>query len=81
MVATVSGMVMEVRLEQSANALLSMLATPRPIKAVPSLAHPGGNLTGMSALAADLAGLLGTDEMRAALGRIACTYDGGHLME
>lgn len=31
--------------------------------------------------AADLAGLLGTDELRAALGRIACTYDGGHLME
>jgi FkbM family methyltransferase len=29
--------------------------------------------------APDLAGLLGTDELRAALGRIACRYDGGHL--
>jgi FkbM family methyltransferase len=31
--------------------------------------------------AADLAALLATDELRAALGRIACTYDGGHIME
>jgi FkbM family methyltransferase len=31
--------------------------------------------------AADLAALLATDEMRAALGRIACTYDGGHIMD
>jgi FkbM family methyltransferase len=29
--------------------------------------------------ASDLAGLLDTDELRAALGRIACRYDGGHL--
>jgi FkbM family methyltransferase len=31
--------------------------------------------------AADLAALLQTDQLRAALGRIACMYDGGHLME
>jgi FkbM family methyltransferase len=31
--------------------------------------------------AADLAGLLASDEVRAALGRIACTYDGGHLVD
>ncbi len=31
--------------------------------------------------AADLSALIGTDELRAALGRIACTYDGGHIME
>jgi len=30
---------------------------------------------------ADLATLLGTDELRAAFGRIACTYDGGHLVD
>ena len=29
----------------------------------------------------DLAKLLDTDELRAALGRIACVYDGGHIME
>jgi len=29
----------------------------------------------------DLARLLAADELRAALGRIACTYDGGHIME
>ena len=29
---------------------------------------------------ADLAILLGTDRLKAALGRIACMYDGGHLM-
>ncbi len=31
--------------------------------------------------ATDLAELLKTDELRAALGRIACFYDGGHLLE
>ena len=31
--------------------------------------------------AKDLAALLATDELRAALGRIACMYDGGHLLE
>jgi FkbM family methyltransferase len=31
--------------------------------------------------AADLAALLQTDRFRAALGRIACMYDGGHLLE
>lgn len=31
--------------------------------------------------AADLAALVETDEFRAALGRIACMYDGGHLLE
>ena len=31
--------------------------------------------------AADLTALLETDELRAALGRIACMYDGGHLLE
>lgn len=31
--------------------------------------------------AADLAALLDTDGLRAALGRIACTYDGGHIMD
>jgi hypothetical protein len=30
---------------------------------------------------ADLAALLETDQLRAALGRIACMYDGGHLIE
>ena len=30
---------------------------------------------------ADLARLLDTDALRAALGRIACAYDGGHIME
>ena len=30
---------------------------------------------------ADLAALLVTDRLRAALGRIACMYDGGHLLE
>jgi hypothetical protein len=29
----------------------------------------------------DLSALLGSDELRAALGRIACMYDGGHLLE
>ena len=28
-----------------------------------------------------LAGLMNTEALRAALGRIACTYDGGHIME
>jgi len=31
--------------------------------------------------APDLSALLGSDELRAALGRIACMYDGGHLLE
>ena len=31
--------------------------------------------------AADLAALLATDQLRAAFGRIACMYDGGHLLE
>jgi FkbM family methyltransferase len=31
--------------------------------------------------AADLAALIETDQLRAALGRIACMYDGGHLLE
>ena len=31
--------------------------------------------------ASDLATLLDTDRLRAALGRIACMYDGGHLMD
>jgi FkbM family methyltransferase len=31
--------------------------------------------------AAGLAGLLASDELRAALGRIACTYDGGHIVD
>ena len=31
--------------------------------------------------AADLAALVETDQFRAALGRIACMYDGGHLLE
>jgi FkbM family methyltransferase len=34
-----------------------------------------------SATAAALPALLGTDQLRAALGRIACMYDGGHLLE
>ena len=33
------------------------------------------------AIDGDLARLLDTDTLRAALGRIACTYDGGHIME
>ena len=35
----------------------------------------------VSDAAADLAALLETDQLRAALGRIACMYDGGHLLE
>jgi len=31
--------------------------------------------------AADLAALIATDELRAALGRIACMYDGGHVLD
>jgi FkbM family methyltransferase len=31
--------------------------------------------------AANLAGLVAADELRAALGRIACTYDGGHIVD
>jgi hypothetical protein len=31
--------------------------------------------------AADLAALVRTDRLRAALGRIACMFDGGHLQE
>ena len=38
-------------------------------------------LTHPRAPASDLAGLLQTDALRAALGRIACRYDGGHLDE
>jgi hypothetical protein len=34
-------------------------------------------LPGPPTPAADLAGLIGTDQMRAGLGRIACRYDGG----
>jgi FkbM family methyltransferase len=34
-----------------------------------------------SATAADLPALLDTDQLHAALGRIACMYDGGHLLE
>jgi len=30
--------------------------------------------------AGDLAALLATDQLRAALGRIACMYDGGHVV-
>jgi len=33
------------------------------------------------AVGSDLAQLLDTDALRAALGRIACMYDGGHIME
>jgi FkbM family methyltransferase len=33
------------------------------------------------AAAADLSALIETDRLRAALGRIACMYDGGHLLE
>lgn len=33
------------------------------------------------AVGGDLAELLDTDALRAALGRIACAYDGGHIME
>lgn len=38
--------------------------------------YPGGD-----PLPADLAGLLASDRFRACLGRIACFYDGGHVME
>ena len=53
----------------------------------PALADPLLALLGTaefprpSATAADLAALLDTDQLRAALGRIACMYDGGHLLE
>lgn len=33
------------------------------------------------AAAADVAALIDSDQLRAALGRIACMYDGGHLLE
>lgn len=36
---------------------------------------------GSRAATTDLAALLDTDQLRAALGRIACMYDGGHLLE
>ena len=39
------------------------------------------NSRGRQRRAADLAALLETDQLRAALGRIACMYDGGHLLE
>ena len=32
-------------------------------------------------IASDLGSLLATDQLRAAFGRIACMYDGGHLAE
>jgi hypothetical protein len=35
----------------------------------------------MSADGETLARLLATDALRAAFGRIACAYDGGHIME
>ena len=38
--------------------------------------HPGAATT-----AADLDAVLACDRFRAALGRIACAYDGGHIME
>ena len=34
-----------------------------------------------AAAGGDLAHLVDTDALRAALGRIACAYDGGHIME
>jgi FkbM family methyltransferase len=48
-----------------AQALLGTAEMPRP----------------RAAAASDLATLLETDELRAALGRIACAYDGGHIMD
>jgi hypothetical protein len=39
--------------------------------------HPGKVLAGPD----DIAALLATDQVRAAFGRIACMYDGGHLLE
>ncbi len=38
--------------------------------------HPGPE-----AAAADLGALIESDRFRAALGRIACAYDGGHIMD
>lgn len=38
--------------------------------------HPGTQMSGQ-----DIATLVQTDQVRAALGRIACMYDGGHLLE
>ena len=58
---------------------------PAPARSRAATAERARRLRGAAArspaAAADLAGLLGTDELRAALGRIACTYDGGHIME
>jgi FkbM family methyltransferase len=49
----------------AADALLGKAEFPRPAREA----------------AADLTGLLATDQLRAALGRIACMYDGGHVLE
>jgi hypothetical protein len=52
-----------------------------------SLAQIGDVIAGtcefprQSSTFSDLASLLATEEARAAIGRIACTYDGGHIMD
>jgi FkbM family methyltransferase len=43
-----------------------------------SAEYPGRDVTPKTA---DWAALMATDRFRAALGRIACTYDGGHIMD
>ena len=43
-----------------------------------SAEYPGHEVTPKSA---DWAALMASDRFRAALGRIACTYDGGHIMD
>jgi FkbM family methyltransferase len=49
--------------------------------AIANLLRGSAELPRTASPAADLDGLLATDDLRAALGRIACTYDGGHIME
>jgi FkbM family methyltransferase len=49
--------------------------------AVAAMLKGSAEFPGTPSPATDLAGLLATDELRAALGRIACTYDGGHIMD
>ena len=63
------------------------LAPPRPptepwgLTPLPPSSAPPSSRGRQRPPPADLAALLETDQLRAALGRIACMYDGGHLLE
>src|SRR5262249_41438916 len=49
--------------------------------AIANLLRGSAELPRAPSPASNLDELLATDDLRAALGRIACTYDGGHIME